>query len=38
MLVGWSRNDVDVNADDFSIPTTTNVFPQDEPYYIAAIF
>ena len=38
-LWGWSRNDVDVNADDFSIPyQLTNVFPQDEPYYIAAIF
>ena len=38
-LWGWSRNDVDVNADDFSIPyQLTNIFPQDQPYYIAAIF
>ena len=38
-LWGWSRNDVDVNSDDFSIPyQLTNIFPQDQPYYIAAIF
>jgi hypothetical protein len=38
-LWGWSRHDVDVNADDLAVPyVISNVYPQDQPYYVAAIF
>jgi hypothetical protein len=38
-LWGWSREEVDVTGDDFSMRyQLTNIFPQDQPYYVAAIF